>query len=142
MKVREARAADFVSVKAMLSDAGLPTEDFVAEHLAFVAEDNGRVVAAVGFQRFGNVGLLRSLVVEEGTRFKGLGRDLVIALEAQAREQGVREIWLLTSGVDAYFVGLGYETRDRSAAPPAIRGTAEFDQLCPDDATLMAKNLG
>lgn len=142
MNVREARAADFASVKAMLADAGLPTEDLVAEDLAFVAEDDGHIVAAIGFQRFGKMGLLRSLVVAEGTRFKGLGRDLVMALEAKASHQGVREIWLLTTGVDEYFAGLGYAVRNRSSAPPGIRGTAEFDQLCPDDATLMAKRIG
>jgi amino-acid N-acetyltransferase len=142
MKVRKPQAADYAAVKAMLDDAGLPTEDFVADHLAFVAEEDGEVVAAIGFEAFGDVGLLRSLVVTEGTRFKGLGRQLVDALEARAREQGIREIWLLTAGVDAYFLVLGYRPRDRSETPPAIRATAEFAELCPDDAMLMSKKLG
>jgi N-acetylglutamate synthase-like GNAT family acetyltransferase len=141
MKVREPRAADYASVKAMLEDAGLPTEDFVPEYLAYVAEDDGRVVAAIGFQGFAHVGLLRSLVVEDGTRFEGLGRQLVSALEAHAEEQGVREIWLLTLGVDGYFTALGYETRDRGEVPPEISGTAEFAELCSDNATLMSKKL-
>jgi len=141
MKVRESRRADFAPVKAMLADAGLPTEDFAAEHLAFVAEDDGRIVAAIGFQRCGDAGLLRSLVVAEGTRFRGLGRQLVEALEAHARAQGVCEIWLLTAGVDAYFSGMGYEPRGRADAPQEICATAEFAELCPDDATLMAKTL-
>lgn len=142
MKIREACAADFGPVRAMLEDAGLPTEDLVPEHLAFVAEDDGRVVAAIGFQGFRHAGLLRSLVVEDGTRFKGLGRQLVSALEAHAREQGVREVWLLTMGVDRYFMALGYEVRDRADVPPNISGTAEFEELCPANATPMSKRLG
>ena len=142
MMVREARAADYEPVKSMLEDAGLPTEDLAREHLAFVVEDEGRVVAAVGFQGFGHAGLLRSLVVEDGTRFRGLGRQLVAALEARATERGVREIWLLTMGADRYFMGQGYEVRDRGEVPPAIRGTAEFTELCPDNATPMSKMLG
>ena len=142
MKVREARAADFVAVKEMLEDAGLPTEDLVPEHLAYVADDDGRVVAAIGFQGFGHAGLLRSLVVEDGTRFAGLGRQLVAELEAHAVDQGVHEIWLLTLGVDSYFLALGYETREREEVPPEIRGTAEFAELCPENATPMSKKLG
>ena len=142
MKVREPVSTDFAPVKAMLEDAGLPTEDLAPEHLAFVAEDDGRIVAAIGFQGFGHAGLLRSLVVEDGTRFKGLGRQLVAALEAQADEQGVREIWLLTLDVDRYFLALGYEVRDREEVPPEISGTAEFAELCPEDATLMSKKIG
>ena len=142
MKVRESMKADFAPVRAMLEDAGLPTEDFAPEHLAFVAEDDGRIVAAIGFQGFGHAGLLRSLVVEDGTRFKGLGRQLVAALEAHAEEQGVREIWLLTLDVDRYFLAMGYEIRDRGEVPPEIRNTAEFADLCPEDATLMSKKIG
>ena len=142
MRVRKSESADFAPVKAMLEDAGLPTEDFIPEHLAFVAEDNGRIVAAIGFQDFGHAGLLRSLVVEDGTRFKGLGRQLVAALEAHAEEQGVREIWLLTLDVDQYFLALGYDVRERGEVPPEISGTAEFADLCPDDATLMSKKIG
>jgi len=142
MKLREATPADFPEVKVMLADAGLPRADFVPEHLAFVAEDDGRVVAAIGFEALGDAGLLRSLVVTEGTRFKGLGRQLVSTLEAHALERGVREIWLLTRGVDRYFLALGYRARDRAEVPAEIRGTAEFSELCPDDAILMSKTLG
>lgn len=142
MRVRKPVTADFAAVKAMLEDAGLPTEDFTPEYLAYVAEDEGRIVAAIGFQGFGHTGLLRSLVVEDGTRFKGLGRQLVSALEAHAKQQGVHEIWLLTLDVDRYFMALGYEIRDRGEVPPEISGTAEFADLCPDDATLMSKRIG
>lgn len=142
MNIREFTPTDFPHVKAMLADAGLPTEDLVPGHLAFVAEEEGRIVAAIGFQGFDGVGLLRSLVVEEGTRFKGLGREMVSALETHARKQGVHEIWLLTRGVDSYFLALGYVPRDRAEAPAAIRGTAEFAALCPEDATALSKKLG
>lgn len=141
MKVREPRASDYAPVKAMLADAGLPTEDFVPEHLAFVAEENGEVVAAIGFEALGEVGLMRSLVVADGIRFQGLGRKLVDTLETRAQAQGVSEIWLLTLGVDAYFLGLGYQPRNRSEAPTSLRRTAEFSELCPDSATLMSKKL-
>ena len=125
----------------MLADAGLPVEDFVASHLAFVADDAGRPAAAIGFEHFGDVGLLRSLVVAEGSRFKGLGRQLVGALEAHAAQRGVAELWLLTIDADNYFLDLGYRRRDRDEAPEPIRGTPEFAELCPGEAILMSRNL-
>jgi len=54
---------------------------------------------------------------------------------------GVDELWLLTIDADAFFVSLGYETRERSEAPEAIRNTEEFSGLCPEDAVLMSKQL-
>ena len=125
----------------MLTDAGLPSEDFEPDHLAFVAEEEGEIVAAIGFEQSGDVGLLRSLVVAEGAQFKGVGRQLVAALEADARTRGVRELWLLTLDVDGYFQRLGYRPRDRADVPGGIRGSAEFRELCPEDAILMSKML-
>jgi N-acetylglutamate synthase-like GNAT family acetyltransferase len=142
MIIRSPKAQDFQKVREMLADANLPTEDFAPEHLVFIADDEGNPVGAIGFERYETIGLLRSLVVADSARVKGLGRELVEALEGRAREQGVAEIWLLTIDADAYFEKLGYVTRDRGDAPDAIRNTAEFAELCPDNATLMSKKLG
>jgi N-acetylglutamate synthase-like GNAT family acetyltransferase len=141
MTIRSPKVQDFQNVRELLADAGLPTEDFAPEHLACVADDAGTPVGAIGFERYETVGLLRSLVVAESARVNGLGRELVEALEAKAREQGVAEIWLLTIDADAYFEKLGYTSRDRSDAPNAIQNTAEFAGLCPADAVLMSKAL-
>ena len=119
----------------------LPVEDFVPEHLVFVAEDADAVVGAIGLEDYGEVGLLRSLVVAEATRGTGLGRRLVAELESYARAGGINEIWLLTIDADAFFARLGYETADRADAPREIRNTAEFSDLCPASATLMFKSL-
>ncbi len=124
----------------LLSDAGLPLDDLAVDHLAFVAEEDGELHGLIGLERFGEVGLLRSLVVASHSRGRGLGRKLVSALEAHARDCGVAELWLLTIDADAFFERLGYGVRRRDAAPDAIRATAEFSVLCPADAVLMSKS--
>ena len=139
VSIRAAREQDFRPARAMLSEAGLPVSDLNPEQLAFVAEDNGDVVGLIGFEAFGDVGLLRSLVVAEDARFLGLGRQLVALPETSARDRGVAEIWLLTMDADPYFSNLGFRVRARDEAPQAIRGTAEFAELCPGDAVLMSK---
>ncbi len=139
--IRPARADDLDSVRKALLDAGLPVEDLSVEHLRFVAEDAGRVVGVVGLEPFAAIGLLRSLVVLAEARSGGVGRQLVAALEAEVRDQGLNELWLLTIDADRYFLGLGYSVRDRADTPTEIQGTAEFSQLCPGDAVLMSKVL-
>ena len=141
MRIRRATSKDLPQAKTMLSAAGLPVTDLAAEHLAFAAVDGERITGLIGFEPYGPIGLLRSLVIAEDARDKGLGRKLVASLEAAARDDGVDELWLLTIDADAYFAHLGYEVRERSDAPETIRGTAEFAGLCPDDATLMRKLL-
>lgn len=141
MRIRRATSEDLPQAKTLLSAAGLPIDDLTATHLAFVGIAGGDVVGVIGIENYGNVGLLRSLVVAEDARAGGLGRELVAALEASAREQGIDEIWLLTIDADPFFSQLGYQIRGRSSAPPAIRETAEFTQLCPGDAFLMCKEL-
>lgn len=141
MILRPPRPADFRTVKALLADAGLPVADFTAEHIAYVADEAGVPVGAIGLERFGDCGLLRSLVVATTARSGGVGRKLVAALEGHARELGEKELWLLTIDADAYFDGLGYVRRDRAESPAAIRATAEFSGLCPGDAVLMSKRL-
>lgn len=139
--IRRATEADLPEVRSMLEDAGLPTRDLTVAHLAFVTAEGDRIAGAIGIESFGDVGLLRSLVVATDARSSGLGRALVTALENDASGAGIRELWLLTIDADAYFRRLGFLTRDRADAPDGIRGTAEFSSLCPGDAVLMSKTL-
>ena len=141
IEIRSTRASDYLPVRKMLGAAKLPVDDFTPEHLAFIACDDGQPVGAIGCERFGDAWLLRSLVVGEGQRSRGLGARLVAVLEADAREQGVGEIWLLTIDADGFFESLGYRRRERGEAPEVIRSTAEFSDLCPASAVLMARSL-
>ena len=141
IEIRHPRESDFAPVRQLLIDAGLPVDDFVPEHLAFVACEDKRPLAAIGCEKLGETWLLRSLVVAEDQRSRGLGAKLVAALEADAREQGVGEIWLLTIDADAFFASQGYRRRERDEAPEVVRGTAEFSELCPASAVLMSRPL-
>ena len=143
LEIRAGSAAEFDAAVELLSQAGLPTEDLRADSLGgfLVASIDRSIVGLVGLERYGPIGLLRSLVVDPAFRAAGLGRVLVAALESQAASQGVSELWLLTIDADAWFEKLGYEARQRDQAPVAIAQTAEFASLCPGDAVLMQKTL-
>lgn len=139
--IRPATPADLNAAIELLQGSGLPVEDLSAERLALIAEIGKIFQGVIGVELFGKIALLRSLAVAAGARGAGIGPALVTALEAACMTDGVDELWLLTIDADAFFVGLGYETRERSEAPEAIRNTEEFSRLCPGDAVLMSKNL-
>lgn len=141
LTIRPACPADLESAIRLLNDAGLPTDDLTARHLAFVAERCGEFLGVVGLESFGDVAFLRSLVIDPSARGSGIGPALVTALESACVCDGVEAMWLLTIDADSFFTKLGYEVRERADAPASIRNTEEFSGLCPGDAVLMSKSL-
>jgi hypothetical protein len=59
--LRRPEEADYTAIREMLKDAGLPVSDFISEHIAIVAEEHGKPVGAVGFERYGSIGLVLSV---------------------------------------------------------------------------------
>lgn len=130
-------------VEALLIEAGLPVSDLPGSRSLNLlgAREGGRLVAVVGIEVYGEVGLLRSLAVAPGRRNTGLGQGLVASAETWAAEQGVKTLFLLTTTAAEFFARLGYEVIARSEAPAAIAATAQFADLCPASSTLMRKGL-
>ncbi|MEM9209382.1 MAG: arsenic resistance N-acetyltransferase ArsN2 [Pseudomonadota bacterium] len=142
--IRSGVADDWEDVRGLLSDADLPVADLDAgcmERFMIAETAQGDVIGAIGMDAQGDVALLRSLVITAEARAGGVGRALVERLEALAVSRGVREVWLLTIDADGYFARLGYETRSRAEAPPAILATDEFTSLCPASAVLMRRRI-
>ncbi|WLG48648.1 GNAT family N-acetyltransferase [Pseudomonas sp. FP1742] len=86
--------------------------------------------------------LLRSLVVSDSHRGKGLGKAVLSELEQYAAFQGGLRLHLLTHSATGFFTANGYEIFDRGEAPVAISQTAQFKHLCPASATYLRKSLG
>ena len=141
--IRPARASDLPIATRWLSSEGLPVDDLTAERMdAFiVATQAGQPVGMIGIEKFAEVGLLRSLIVDTACRGEGLGARLVAELELIARNEHIDELWLLTIDADSFFTRHGYVVAGRDDAPEVIRNTAEFSSLCPGDAVLMSKRL-
>ena len=141
--IRPARASDLPIATRWLSAEGLPVDDLTADRMDafFVATQAGQPVGMIGIEKFGEVGLLRSLVVDSACRGAGLGARLVAELELRAQSEHIEELWLLTIDADPFFIRHGYIVAERDAAPETIRNTAEFSRLCPGDAVLMSKRL-
>jgi N-acetylglutamate synthase-like GNAT family acetyltransferase len=142
MRLERATLADAAAVEALLAASGLPL-DGAADALALgvVARDQERVVAAAAVERFGDAGLLRSVVVAPDHRGTGLGGEIVRAAEELARRDGARELYLLTETAMDWFPRLGYEVVDRDVAAAAVGDSIEFTTVCRDTGVPMRRAL-
>ncbi|GAB4463711.1 MAG: hypothetical protein Kow0031_41600 [Anaerolineae bacterium] len=137
--ITPATPADSPAIERLLRQADLPADDFAA-HLPhfWVARHNGAVVAAIGLEPYGDVGLLRSLVVAAEWRGQGLAARLCRQMFDTAAGLGIERLYLLTTTAADYFPRLGFRVVERDSAPPALQTTTEFASLCPASAVCMA----
>ncbi len=141
--VSAAANEDLPDIIALLASNELPTADVRPDsHPEFlIARRDARVIGVVGLERFGDVGLLRSLAVSPNHRGLGLGAALTRALEDRAARTGIAALVLLTETARDFFLRRGYQVVSRADAPEAVQASSEFRSLCPDSAVCMKKRL-
>jgi amino-acid N-acetyltransferase len=132
------------SALRLLQQAQLPTEDLTAAHCEtfFFTGPAAMPTGLVGLEVFGDVALLRSLVVAPERRGSGEGTSLLNHAEREARARGVRALYLLTTTAEPFFSKHGYVRAPRDTAPSAIRATREFAGICPASSAFMVRELG
>lgn len=135
-------SADRATAESLLARASLPLAGF-ADHLAdtVVAEAGGQVVGCVTVERYGEHGLLRSLVVEPTWRGRGVGAALVLHAVQRARASGMGHLWLLTTAGHGYFPRLGFREVRREELPNVLSASAELRGACPASATAMHREI-
>lgn len=142
MRIREATSRDLVAVQSLLSANDLPIDGVKKNFSSFVvAEDNGQIAGAIGLEKFGPVALLRSAVVSSEHRGSGVGRRLVERILERASDDGIDELFLLTTTAEKYFPRFGFSSTARSAVPAAVKASAEFQGACPDTAVVMTRRV-
>jgi arsenate reductase len=143
MSLRDATPGDLPDIVRLLEQSKLPTSDLAdPSRIQFwIAERDGSIVGAVGLERHGDAGLLRSLVVDPIARGTGLGEALVEMAEAAASKKGITRLALLTETARDFFLRRGYAVIARDRAPEALKASTEFRLLCPASAVCMTKRL-
>ena len=141
--LRPATATDLDTVRSLLREAQLPVdgldEQFGASYV--LAQSGADVVGAMGIERYGDYGLLRSAVTVPGWRGKGLGQELTRERLGWARSQNLRAIYLLTTTAADFFARFGFQHVPRPEVPAEIRGSREFKSACPESAAVMVLSL-
>ena len=142
MKIRKATSRDLGAVESLLSANKLPVDGVKENFSSFVvADDRGEIAGAIGLEKFGSVALLRSAVVSPEHRGSGVGRRLVEQVLEGAAEDGIEELFLLTTTAEEYFPRFGFARTTRSAVPAALKASAEFQGACPDTAIVMTRRI-
>ena len=140
--LRAATAADLRDIQDLLTDALLPVDGVAGSLTTFVvAAHDGKLVGAAGLELCGEDALLRSVVVAQEWRSRGLGRELVDRVIAEGNARRLRALYLLTTTAEQFFPAFGFERTTRDGVPDGVRATAEFQTACPASATVMRKRL-
>jgi arsenate reductase len=138
--LRPSVPADLPEVKRLLQAAALPLDGVDAHFGDFlVAEAGGQVVAAGGLEVYGDVSLLRSVVVSPLYQGLGLGQRLTEALVERAAKRGAPSLFLLTTTAEGYFPRLGFERITREQLPAALGASEELRGACPQSAVVMRR---
>ena len=86
----------------------------------YVLERDGAVIGTCALHLcWEDLAEIRSLCVAEGVRRQGIGRQLVNACLAEAREFGIRRVFLLTYRTD-FFSACGFTEADKKELPQKI----------------------
>jgi amino-acid N-acetyltransferase len=81
----------------------------------------GRVVGCGALKEYSpSVAEVAAIAVAREAHGRGLGRQIVAAVEALARKRGIRDVFALTLE-PAFFEALGYERAERAYYPEKIR---------------------
>ena len=136
-------ADDHAATCALLRDAGLPSTDVQAQAMPdfLGVRLQGRLVAAIGLERYDGAGLLRSLVVAPDQRGLGRAGRLVDALERRAKADGLARLVLLTESARSFFERRGYAVVARDQVPAEVLQSEQFRGLCPASATCLSKTI-
>jgi amino-acid N-acetyltransferase len=132
-----------IGASSLLLTESLPVSDLTDAHMShfYFCGEPEAPTAVVGFELCGPDALLRSLVVSQEMRSRGIGKQLVSHAENEARALGVSNMYLLTTTAEPFFSSLGYVKADREQAPEGIRATREFSSICPASSAFMVKRL-
>ena len=140
MSIEPAGAEDGPAILELLSAAGLPL-DGLLDHLdtAVVARADDRVVGCAALEMYTGGALLRSVVIDNRVRTRGIGTQLVTAALELARVRGAPAVYLLTTTAEGFFPRFGFERIARSEVPVSVQMSVEFQSACPSTAVVMRR---
>jgi amino-acid N-acetyltransferase len=141
MNINEVNQNSFSKVIALLKSCGLPTEDISDTTKLFFAVDGNEILGTIGIEFYDDVALLRSLAVIQEKQGQGLGKQLVEFIEVFAKQSGAKELILLTTSAEEFFIKNFYHVVEKNSIPGKIKQSSEFTSTCPSTAIAMKKVL-
>ena len=127
-------------IARILQANDLPVDDINNPQIELFAADlDEKIIGVVGVEKYGEIGLLRSLAVAHDFKEKGIGKKLVNYFMDWCSQNGIQQVYLLTTTASKYFSKFGFNTIERNEVPEAIKSTDQFKDICPATAMVMKK---
>lgn len=140
--IKSASPEAYDTVVALLTAAGLPTEDLRKDLNHFwIAEANDKAIGVIGMDLYTPYALLRSMIVVPEYRSNGIASRLVEQVEQHAKNQGLSELYLITNTAETYFSKKGFHAISKEAVPATVASSAEMNGLCPASSVIMRKSI-
>lgn len=137
---RAATSGDMAAVRALLGASGLPLAGLKHTQL-WLLETDGTLAGVGGFERYGDLALLRSLAVVSAHRGRGLGGALLQHLLRKLQAEGVVAAYGLTTTVPEWLLRLAFHEVTRNDLPTAILNSEQLRGACPVSARVFKKAL-
>ncbi|WP_394238611.1 hypothetical protein [Niallia oryzisoli] len=140
--IRCAITDDVDNLKIFLERAGLSAEGVkgTIDSFLIMEDEIGDIQATIGIEQFGEVGLLRSLVMTSQT----MKNDVYILFEQiflLATEKGMKEIFMATNKIGAVKLVelLGFQQIKKSELPPVLSRAGHVQHILTVDNSVFLK---
>ena len=118
---------DIPAITMLLKETNLPPDDlerWIDNFLVLTIE--GKIEGCIGLEQWDSVGLLRSFVVSENYRSRGLGIRLYTKLIALAKKMNLSSIILLAMAASDFFEKNGFKFINRNETPKSVNNSVQF----------------
>lgn len=142
-KIRKATGSDLREILELLKRVGLPiagVDNNISDFLVGTSKTN-ELLAVIGMEIAGANGLLRSLACDPNFCKQGIAAELVAAAVTAAREQGIKNLYLMTQSAEKYMRKFGFKTIERQDIPEDLLKHSELNSACPACSTCMGLTL-
>ena len=120
----------------------MPTSDLESSGGRYFAasDERGEPIGYCGYEMpVEGIAFIRSCVVPETGRGRGVGQAMMTALVERLTANGRTDCYLLTMDADQFFERFGFKIISRDDAPDAVRGTSQFALEVCNGAVLMRR---
>lgn len=130
-------------LSAALTAAKLPIEDLADPGRNFFAfsDASGATLGYGGYEILGPHALIRSMVVAEPDRGRGIGSAMLASLMAMAGAAGASDAWLFTKHAAQFFSHRGFRSMARYEVPPEVLASKQASSVCPITSVVMSRAL-
>ena len=125
--ILKATEDDIPAIATLLIESNLPPDDlerWIDNFLVLIID--GKIEGCIGLEQWDVVGLLRSFVVSENYRSRGLGIRLYTKLIALAKGINLSSIILLAMGASDFFEKNGFKFIKRNETPESVKNSVQF----------------